>query len=145
MMLGMQDPVHDRVAQQHIRMSHIDFRTQHLFAVSELAVFHPFEQVEVLFRRPAAPRALLARHGHRTPALTNLLLRLIVHISQPFTDQFNGPSVQLVEIIGRIVHAGPLETEPTNVLLDRIDVLDILLNRVRIVETQVTLSSVFAG
>ena len=35
-MLGVQDAVHDRVAEQQVRVRHVDFGSQHLLAVGEL-------------------------------------------------------------------------------------------------------------
>ena len=80
---GMDDAVHDRVAEEHVGMRHVDLGAQHLLAVGELARLHAFEQVEVLLRRTVAPRRLFARLGDRAAAFADLLLRLVVDIGQP--------------------------------------------------------------
>ena len=109
---GMDDAVHDRVAEEHVGMRHVDLGTQHLLAVGELARLHAFEQVEVLLRRTVAPRRLFARLGDRAAAFADLLLRLVVDIGQPFADQLLGPFVELVEIVRRIAFERPVEAQP---------------------------------
>ena len=140
---GMDDAVHDRVAEEHVGMRHVDLGAQHLLAVGELARLHAFEQVEVLLRRTVAPRRLFARLGDRAAAFADLLLRLVVDIGQPFADQLLGPFVELVEIVRRIAFERPVEAQPADVALDRVDILDVLLRGVRVVETQVALAAVF--
>ena len=58
-------------------------------------------------------------------------------------NQYDRPVVELVEIVRRIAFDGPVEPEPLDVALDRIDILYILLDGVRIVETEVALATVF--
>lgn len=140
---GVDDAVHDRVAEEHVRMGHVDLRAQHLRAVGEFAVLHTLEQVEVLLDRPVAPRRGRTRHGDRAAVFADLLLRLVVHVGQSLADQFDGPCVELVEVIRGVVLLGPLESEPLDVALDRIDVLHVLLDGVRVVEAQVASSAVF--
>ena len=144
-MLGVQDAVHDRVAEQHVRVRHVDFGSQHLLAVGELALFHPLEQVEVFLDRAVAPGRLLAGLGYRAAREADLFLRLVIDIGQAFLDQDDGPVVELVEIVRRIAFQRPVETQPPDVALDRIHVLHVLLHRVGVVETQVALAAVFLG
>ncbi len=139
---GVDDAVHDRVAEEHVGMRHVDLGAQHLRPVGELAAAHALEQVEVLLRRAVAPRRLPARHRHGAAALTDLLLRLVVHVGQALADQLHGPLVELVEVVRRIALLRPLEAEPADVALDRIHVLHILLHGVRVVETEVALAAV---
>src|SRR5213075_1345223 len=50
----------------------------------------------------------------------------------------DGPVVELVEVVGGVVEmVAPVEAEPADVLLDRVDVLLLFLDRVRVVEAQV--------
>src|SRR5690606_11162367 len=51
-MMGEFDPVHDRVAQMHIRACHIDLGPEHLFALTEFTPPHPLEKIEVFFHTP---------------------------------------------------------------------------------------------
>ena len=55
-MLGVDDAVHDRVAEQHVGVCHVDLGAQDLFAVGEFALLHALEQVEVLLDGAVAPR-----------------------------------------------------------------------------------------
>ena len=55
-MLGVDDAVHDRVAEQHVGVGHVDLGAQDLFAVGEFALLHALEQVEVLLDGAVAPR-----------------------------------------------------------------------------------------
>lgn len=54
-MLGVDDAVHDQVAEQHVGVGHVDLGAQDLFAVGEFAL-HALEQVEVLLDGAVAPR-----------------------------------------------------------------------------------------
>ena len=111
----------------------------------ELAVLHAHEQVEVLLDRAVAPRRGGARYGYRAAVFAYLLLRLVIDVGQTLADQLQGPFVKLVEVVRGVVLLGPLEAEPLDVALDRIDILDILLDGVRVVEAQVAPSAVFPG
>jgi hypothetical protein len=72
-MLGVEDPVHRRVAQVDVRRGHVDLGAQHARAVGELAGAHPLEQIEVLLDRPVAVRAVLAGLGQRAAMLADLV------------------------------------------------------------------------
>lgn len=140
---GVDDAVHDGVAEEHVGVRHVDFRTQHLRAVGELAALHPLEEVEVLLHRAVAPRRRGARYGDRAAVLANLLLGLVVDVGQPLLDEEDGPLVELVEVVRRVALQRPVEAEPVDVALDGVDILDILLDGVRVVEAQVALAAVF--
>ncbi len=60
---GVEDAVHDRVAQVDVGRGHVDFGAQDFRAVGELTGFHALEQVEVFFGRPIAGRARFAGRG----------------------------------------------------------------------------------
>ena len=139
---GMQDTVHDGVAQQHVRVRHVNLGTEHFLSVGEFAGPHAGEKVKILLHTAVAPRTLGTGHGHRTARLAYLLLRLVVHIGQSLLNQLYGPCVELLEIVRGIMLFGPPETEPPDILLDGIDILHILLNGIGIVETEVAQSSV---
>ncbi|MNC35625.1 hypothetical protein D3C75_841140 [compost metagenome] len=58
----------------------------------------------------------------------------------------HGPVVQLVEVVGGVtLLAGPLEAQPLNVRLDRVNVFLVFLGRVGVVEAQVALAAEFLG
>ena len=73
--------------------------------------------------------------------LANLVGAQAVDVGQAVPNQVHGVLVQLLEVVGREVQAGPLESQPPHVLLDRLDVLDVFLRRVRVVEPQVARSA----
>ena len=143
--VGVDDAVHDRVAEEHVRMGHVDLRAQDLRPVGELAVLHPLEEVEVLLDAAVTPWRRRARYGDRAAVLADLLLRLVVDVGQPLLDEDDGPLVELVEVVRCIALQRPVEAEPVDVALDRIDILDVLLDGVRVVEAQVALAAVFLG
>ncbi|MNC04139.1 hypothetical protein D3C75_515720 [compost metagenome] len=64
-----------------------------------------------------------------------------IDIRQTFIDKLNRVVKQLVEIIRGITDvAGPLETEPFNIVLNGINVFDVFFYRVGVIETQVALA-----
>ena len=69
---------------------------------------------------------------------------LVVHVGLADANEMAGPRVELLEVVGGEVQAlRPIESEPLDVALDRVDVLHPLLCRVRIVEAQVAAAAEF--
>ena len=60
MMMSVKDAIHDRVAEHHVGVSHIDLGAEHLAAVLKLASAHAAEEVEVFLYRAVAVRAVLS-------------------------------------------------------------------------------------
>ena len=86
-------------------------------------------------RFSSTPRS---RKGLLRPVLPDILGRKIVDIGLAGLDQVLGPGVELLEVIGGEVEVfAPVEAEPGDVGLDRLDVLQLLLHRVGVVEAQV--------
>ena len=70
--------------------------------------------------------------------LANLVRREVVDIGVPGIDQMLGPAVQALEMIGGEIEVlAPAEAEPLHILLDRIDIFVLLLDRVGVVKTQI--------
>ena len=137
-MLGMCDAVDDRVAHDEIRRRHVDLRTQHLLAVGKLPRLHAREEVKVLLDAAVAVRALLARLRQRATIRLDLLSREVIDVGEPLLDQRDRKVVELIEVIRRIELAvAPAEAQPADVLLDGVDVLRILLRRIRVIKAQV--------
>jgi hypothetical protein len=137
-MLGVQDPVQDRVAHVDVPGGHIDLRSQHASAVRELTGSHATEQIEALLDRPIAPRAVRARLGQCAAMLADLIGSQIVDVGLSGSDQLDGPLVQLLEVVGGEVEVlAPVEPQPADVGLDGVDVLLLFLHRVGVVEAQV--------
>ena len=135
---GVPDAVDHGVAQVQVRRRHVDLRAEHFRAVLELALPHPFEQVEALRGRPAPPRALPARLGQRAAVLADLVGRQLVHVGLVVANQAQRVLVDLLEVIGGVEEAlAPVESEPVDALDDRVHVLDVFLGRIGVVEAQV--------
>ncbi len=145
-MMGVTDAVEDRVAQVDVRRRHVDLGAQRAGAVGELAAPHAGEQVEVLLDAALAERAVLARFGQAAAVGAHLLGIEVANEGLAGLDQMNRPLVQLIEIVGGIVLlTGPLEAQPLDVGLDRIDVLLVFLGGVGVVKAQVALAAELLG
>ena len=83
--------------------------------------------------------------GQRAAIRANLVRVQAVDVRLPFPDQLDGELIELLEVIGRVQLGGPLEAEPRDVFLDRLDVLDVFLRRIRVVEPQVAGAAVLLG
>ena len=142
----MDDPVEDGVAQVDVRAGHVDLRAEHPRAVGELARAHAREQVEVLLDAPVAERRVRAGAGQRAPRLADLVGGLVVDECLAGPDQVDRPVVQLLEVVARMEQVlAPVEPEPADVGHDRVDVLLLLLDRVRVVEPEVAGAAELAG
>ncbi|MNQ21016.1 hypothetical protein D3C85_341160 [compost metagenome] len=146
MVMGMANAVENRIAQVHVRRGHVDFRAQGTSAIGEFAGLHAGEQLQVLRHRTLTERAVLARLGQIAAVLPRLIGRQVADIGLAGLDQFDGPVMQLVEVVGGVaLLAGPLEAQPLHVALDRVDVFLVFLGRVGVVEAQVALAAEFLG
>ena len=67
----------------------------------------------------------------------DLVGREVADEGLPAPDQLLGEVVEPPEVVRGVEHPVPLEAEPADVLLDRVDVLDVLLEGVRVVEAEV--------
>ena len=80
-------------------------------------------------------RAVTAWLGQRAAVLADLACAQVVHVGVAVADELNGPRVELLEIIrGVELAVSPIEPEPADVAFDRIDVVCVFLDRVRIVK-----------
>ena len=139
------DAVKNRVAEHHVRGSHVDLRAENLLSVSVFSGLHVPEQTEVLLHGAVPVRALGSRLVHGAASLADLLLGLVIDVGLTALDHLLGPGVKLVEIVGSVKFLVPLEAEPLDVLLDRIDIFSVLLGRVGVVKAEVGLSAVLLG
>ena len=143
---GMDDPVHDRVAQVHVRRVMSIFARRTFGSVRKLAGPHATEQIEVLFDGPVAVGALLARFGQRAAVGADLIGGKVVHIGFALLDQIFGPLVELLEVVGgKVEVVSPVEAEPVDALLDGVDVFQLFLGRIRVVETEMAASAEIPG
>ena len=128
------DSVENRVAEHHVRAGHVDLCAEYLGSVRIHAGLHLPENAEVLLHAPVPVRALRSRLVHRAAACADFLLSLVIDVCQALADHFLGPFVKLVEVVGSIFLLVPLESEPLDILLDRVDIFGILLGRVGVIE-----------
>ncbi len=64
-----------------------------------------------------------------------------IDVGRTLFDQALGELVQLFVIVGGVILARvPIESKPAHVFLDRIDVLDVLLDRIGVVEAQIAVA-----
>ena len=137
-MVRVADPVQHRVAHVDVRRRHVDLRAQHVRAVRELAGAHPAKRSRFSSTLRVAVRAARARLGQRAAVTRASRRRLAVHVRLAVVESAPSPSRTAARSSPR--RSGgpvPLEPEPADVLLDRLDVLDVLLRGVRVVETQI--------
>ena len=139
------DPVQRRIAHVEVRRRHVDLGAQHVRAVGELVGAHPREQIEVLRHRSIAVRAVPARLGQRAAVRAHLVGAQAVDVRLALLDQLDGELIQPLEVVRRVELGVPREAEPRDVLLDRVDVLDLFLGRVRVVEAQVADAAALGG
>ncbi|CCX42310.1 uncharacterized protein BN454_00172 [Clostridium sp. CAG:1024] len=141
-MMRVLDAIERGVAHVDVRGGHVDLRTKRARAVLKLAVLHPLEQVEVLLDGAVAIRAVLTGLGQRAAVFAHLVFREVVHIGEPLLDELDGKLVAPIKVGGTEAELIPMEAQPFDVVLDRIDVLDVLLGRVRIVKAQIAASAI---
>ena len=78
--MGVPDPVDDRVAQLHVWRRHIDLSPQDFGPVGVFARPHPLEQVEVFVDAPVAEFTHAARLGGRAFLSGNFFRGRIVYV-----------------------------------------------------------------
>ena len=110
--------------------------------IRKLAVFHALKQIEVFLDGAAAPRAVFARLGERTAVQAHLLRGKVVHIGHALFDELDGQLIALVEIARAKAELIPLKAQPADIGLNGLDVLHVLLGRVRIVKAEVARAAV---
>ena len=133
MMFGMSDAVQQGVAHIHIGVSQIDFGSENVGAVGEFPCPHSPKQIEVFSDGSVPIGAWFTWLGQRAAELTDFFRRTTVDVSQPFLDQSLGVLIDRFEIVGCVEQVVPLETEPADVFLDRINVFDVFFRRVCVV------------
>ncbi len=135
----MADAVKNGIAQIQVGRGHIDPGPQGQGPVGELAGPHAREEIPTLRRGAIPVGALPPRLGQGAAVFAHLLRIQRADIGPALLDQLDGEGIELLEIIrGEIEPLAPLIAQPTHILLDRRDVLRVLLVGVGVVETQIT-------
>ena len=93
---------------------------------------------QVLLDRPIAVRAGPARLGQRAAVGAHLVGGQAVDVRQAALDQVDRVSVERLEVVRGVERlAAPNESQPPDVFLNGLDVLDVFLGRVGVVESQI--------
>jgi hypothetical protein len=141
-MSNMTDAIDRRIAQVDVRARQIDLESQHVRAIRNSPSFLA-KSIEV--SRPSDRGTGCAPDWHAAK-MAHLFGRRAVDVGQARLDQVARKLVQTIEIVGGVIEMGaPIESQPSHRGLDRILVLDVLLDRVGIIESQVTNAAVFSG
>ena len=132
------DAVEDGVAQVDVGRGHVDLGAQDPGTVLVLAGAHAREQVQVLLDGAGAVGGVGAGLGERPTGLADLVGGEVVHERLAVLDEVDGPGVQLLEVVRGVEQVlAPVEAQPADVGLDAVDVLLLLLERVRVVEPEI--------
>ena len=144
-MMGLHDPINDRVPHIEIGGSHINFGTQNEGAVVEFPGGHPGKKIFGFLNRPVAEGAFPARFGQGSPVFTNLIRGQFVHIGQAFINEFQGAFVDIIKIIRSVIYMIPMESEPADIFQNGIHILGVFFGGVGVVQAQVAASVVTLG
>ena len=84
--------------------------------------------------------------GQGSPVLPGFVRGEAVDVRLAIDDELFCVRVHLLEVVGRVIHLlGPVEPQPADVFLNRLDVLDVLLGGIGVVEAQVADATEFLG
>ena len=136
-MVGVHNTINDRVPHIQVGGAHIDFGTQHLAALRELALAHAHKQVQVFLHGAVAVGALFARLGEGATVGAHFLRRQLTNKGLAFFDQLDGAVKEKVKVVGGVVQVVPLKAQPLNVLFDGVYILGVLFGGVGVVQTQI--------
>ena len=143
---GLDDAVHDGVAEVHVVGGHVNLGSQHHGAFVELSAVHALEQVDVFLHGAVAEGGGRAGFGGRALLGGYLLAGLLVDVCLAFAYQALCQLEQLREIVGGVVEAvAPVIAQPVDVFLDGLHVFGILLLGVGVVETEVARAAELFG
>lgn len=139
------DSIHDRVAEVHVGMCHIDLRPQYFFAITIAAGFHFPEQTQVVLNTSPAIGTIRSRLGRRTLLMRNFVTRTVIDVRKSLANQRDGEFIEFVEIIGCVQFLRPGKSQPFDVVLDSFNILRFFRYGVRIVESEISLATVLNG
>ena len=145
-MLRVTNTINRGVTQIHVRRRHFDFQPQHLSSVSMQTPFHLVEEAQVFFNASITKRRVFARLRQRTAIGANVLRRLAIDVGQTAFDEVLREGVERVEIVARVEQMVlERETQPLDHFFDRLFVLDVFLDGIGVVETQMAHAVVVFG
>ena len=141
-MAGVEDAVHDGVAEVDVGMRHVDFGAEHLGAVGEFAVLHAHEELDGAVAEGAVASGLVGGSA----GVADFVGGLVVDVGETLADEHEGELVHLREVVGGVADiAVPVVAEPVDVLLDGLDEGGVLLDGVGVVHAEGGLAAEFLG
>ena len=145
-MLGVENAVHDGIAQIEIGRGHVDLRAQGAGAIGKFAHAHAFEKIEALLDGTVAVRAFPARLGQCAAILAHLIARKIANVGFAGAHQFLRPLVELAEIVGGVKSTTlPIETQPAHVVHDGVNVFLLFFFGIGVIEPEVCFAAELRG
>ena len=102
---SLDDAIHYRIAEVHVRVGHIYFGAQHICAFVEFTLVHAFKQIKVFFDWTIPVWAFYAGSCWCAFLFGNLFGSLLVNISFTFFDKANSQVVKLWKIVRSIIFA----------------------------------------
>ena len=136
-MLNVADAVDDRVAQVEIAACQVDLCPEGSGALGEFTLAHPLEQVQI-FLDGAVTVGGDGGLADVAAVFPELVRRQVADVGQTLFDQLHGVFVVFFKIIGAVEEAvAPVKAQPVDVVLDRLDVLRVLLGRVGVIHAQI--------
>ncbi len=144
-MMTASNAVHDRVAQLHVLVLHVDLGSQHVRPIGELAGPHSTEQVEALRCRSVAMWRLDTGLAVAAALGADRVAVLVVDVRLAVVDQQLGPVVQLLEVVAGVQGLARVVTQPAQVGQDALDERHLLGVGVGVVESQLADTTELAG
>ncbi len=106
-------------------------------AVREFTCPHAPQQVEILLDRAIAVAAVRPRRCHGSARGPDLRVGLRIDVGAPLLHQQLAELVEPLEVVACVKLLVPLEAEPADVVLERLDVLHVFAGRIRVVEAKI--------
>ena len=132
------DTIDNRITEVHVGVSHIQLGTQHHASFNSLWRVHQTEQSEVLLYGSVTVGRSNTWLCGCSFLCGNLFTALFVDICLTLFDQPNGKIPQPLEIVTGVIDVTPVESEPLDIVQDRVDIFRILLAGVCVIKAKVT-------
>ena len=142
-MRGVNYAVDSGITHIHIGACHIYLCSEGTASVGELAVSHAAEQIEVLLGSSVSVGALLTCLGKRSSVLAHLLCVKVANVCLAVHNELFCILIALIKVVRAVENATVGScSQPSQVLIDGLNVLHVLLSRVGIVIAKVELTAV---
>ena len=106
MVMGMANPIQDRVAQIDIRRAHVDAGTQHMRALGLAAGAHLAQKREALCGGSIAKSRVGTRFGQGAAMFADLIGALRVDIGMTRLHQVLGKAIKMLEVVACVIESG---------------------------------------